>query len=122
MYKPLKRGVMLLPGTLCLTMYYESTHQWDFNFPGLWQWHTIWRILLVALMLAAYWWKIFDGIYNICRNQPWSSDGSHDDPEEPDDSKTDLFLDKYTPVQKFLIKAGCIIVLTGLYIITLINA
>ena len=68
-----------------------------------------------ALMVAWFIWFMFDGLYNILRNYNWWFTGSND----PDDAKTDNFLQRLKLWQHVVIKIGGLALFITLYILTL---
>lgn len=75
-----------------------------------------WYISLPASSLAIAWffWLFFDGIYNVSRGQNWWFTGTDD----PDDAKTDNFLQKLKLWQQIAIKVGGFVFFLLLYILT----
>lgn len=103
--KPVKRFFMLLPSIICFT----ANH--PFN------WYEASPIVII--MLAASWWLLFDGLYNIIRNYPWWFNGGHNDPTEPDSSILDKWLSKLSDKWEAIIKIGLAGSLIIIYIKTL---
>ena len=69
---------------------------------------------LSALMIAWFIWLMFDGFYNLVRSFNWWFTGSND----PDDAKTDNFLQGLKLWQHVVIKIGGNAVLITTYILT----
>lgn len=70
------------------------------------------NLFLSVLMLGAYWWFFFDGLYNSFRGFPWLFNGSVDG----GDSVLDLFLMKLRDWQEATIKLGLIATTTYFYV------
>jgi len=83
-------------------------------------WH--WYLAAIAtLMLAAWWWLLFDGFYNIRRvvggkRVPWFFTGTND----PDDAVADNFLQGLKTWQHISLKIGLILLTTITYILCVI--
>lgn len=77
-----------------------------------------WAIPVSYLMMNAYWWEFFDGIYNIKRGYRWRYNGSFNDPGHTD-AGTDKFLKRFKPWQQAIIKWAGISVLTFTYYLTI---
>lgn len=72
-------------------------------------------IPVVAGMLMSWFWFLFDGLYNILRDKDWWYTGTDD----PDDAKSDDFLQKLELWQHIAIKVGLVLVFTFVYFIFL---
>jgi len=84
-----------------------------------------WSLIVVLLMMAFWFWFLFDGFYNLIRRRwrkqcnqtyehlTWWYTGTDDQ----DDAKSDNFLQKLKPWQHKTIKIGGIVLFTTLYII-----
>lgn len=97
------RTLLLIPAFGCLY----------FPLSNLALWYIIIKAAIVGLMMAFWWWEFFDGWLNTKRGKSWRYNGSDD----PNDAKTDNFLQNYTPKQQMLIKWGLIIIFTIFYIL-----
>ncbi len=95
------RAVLLIPTSILLFLPERSLIQ----------------IPIIIAMIIAWWWEFFDGLYNKKRGFTWRFTGSDD----PDDAKSDDFLQKLTFKQQAMLKWGLIVIFTGLYILNLIN-
>ena len=67
-----------------------------------------------AAMIALFIWLFFDGLYNKVRGFNWWFTGSND----PDDAKTDNFLQRLKLWQHVVIKIGGLALFVTLYILT----
>src|SRR5690242_19156693 len=89
-----KRSIFLIPSFLCLLL---PVH------------HMLWlqialKGIVSAGLIGSIWWEFFDGWLNLKRGYKWRFNGSDD----PDDAKTDHFLQRLTPLQQGLLKWGLI--------------
>jgi len=96
------RALALLPTFGCFYFPLESTTIW-FIFS---------KMVIVVGLLSSWWFEFFDGLLNLKRGYSWRFNGSDD----PDDAKTDNFLQNYTAKQQIIIKWGLILLFTSLYI------
>lgn len=80
---------------------------WPKLHADVWQWHSLWVILLTIGLVGGIWWLLFDGWYNKIRGFKWGFDGSVD----KDDSWLDWILyhvnDTIEMVAKLVIIVCC---------------
>lgn len=62
-----------------------------------------WAVPVSYLMICAFWWEFFDGIYNVSRGYRWRFNGSFNDPGHTD-AGTDKFLRRLKPWQQMIVK------------------
>lgn len=96
------RGMAFLSTVPMLIMTAETSLQWWFSIPL--------SFSIIALII----WLLFDGGYNLIRKFNWWFTGSND----PDDAKTDDFLQKLTLIEHIIVKTLPLIGLILLYILT----
>lgn len=75
---------------------------------GVW-----YAVVPAALMIAFFIWLVFDGLYNLLRNYGWWYLGTDD----PDDAKTDNFLQRLKLWQHIAAKLGGLVLFTVIYIL-----
>ena len=75
-----------------------------------------WAAPVAYIMISAFWWEFFDGIYNIRRNFHWRFNGSFNDPGHTD-AWTDKLLKRMKPWQQSVLKWGLIAASTFVYIL-----
>jgi hypothetical protein len=68
----------------------------------LYGWPRLLSMAAAALMVAVYFWLLFDGLYNAIRGYNWWYTGTDD----ADDAKTDDLLQRLTLSQHILLKLG----------------
>lgn len=76
----------------------------------------VWAIAISGFLEGSWYFMFFDGLYNIKRKKNWWFTGSDD----PDDAKTDNFLQTLTLAQHKVLKFSLIAVSTALYLIFLL--
>lgn len=57
-------------------------------------------------LICAVYWLLFDGLFNVLRGLNWWSTGS----EDPDDAKTDNFLQTLTRWEHVTVKVGAVLI------------
>lgn len=98
------RLALLLPSLFffALPIYHDYFPNWKFF---------LYAVLSPSALLGSYYLFFFDGIYNLLRKQKFFFPGTDD----PDDSITDDFFQKLTPLQHALTKIFLIILFTSVY-------
>ena len=89
------RGVGLVPAVVLLS------------------WHNWWLLIPAIPMVLFLYWLLFDGLYNTLRRFPWFYTGTDD----PDDAKTDNFLQRLKLWQHIAVKVGGVVLFTIIYIL-----
>ena len=95
------RAIGLVPAIILFTL----SVGWSFPY---------WLIasLISFLVVGFNYWNLFDGIFNLLRGYSWLFTGSDD----PDDSKSDNFLQSISLTEHILLKLGGSVVFILLYI------
>jgi hypothetical protein len=74
--------------------------------------HNVWIFLAGSVSFALLYWNLFDGFFNNKRRFHWEYNGTDD----PDDARTDNFLQQFSESTALKIKVGAFLISLGILI------
>lgn len=96
------RAAALIPSFLCFLLPVSNPHIT----------YIVIKAVVVAGMMASWWWEFFDGWLNTKRGYSWRFNGS----EDSDDAVADNFLQNFSPAEQLWLKWTLIVIFTLTYL------